>query len=123
MRIAEAVIVLAIVLVIGGSVILERWRIVPPEGVRTLEDFIREMRPAAVIAEVSHEGKPCVLWIGQVEFPNTFPSGPPCYLFDRKGNLLDWQYETGEGGGLDVLVKEARKGKTLSVEEALSFVR
>lgn len=122
-RIAESVVVLAIVLAIGGSVILERRRIVPPASVRTLEDFIREMRPAAVIAEVSHAGKPCLLWIGKIEFPNTFPSGPPCYLFDQKGNLLVWQYETGEGGKLDGVEREARKGKKLSVEEALSFVR
>lgn len=123
MHIAVVVVVLAVVLAIVGSVMIERGRIVPPEGVRTLQDFVREMRPAAVIAEVSHQGKPCLLWVGKVEFPNSFPSGPPCYLFDRTGNLLDWEYETGEGGELDGLERNARKGKRLSVEEALGFVQ
>ena len=28
----------------------------------------------------------------------TFPSGPPCYMFDSKGNLVDWTMDIGDDG-------------------------
>lgn len=93
-------------------------RISPPPDGRNLGDLIRTLPPPNRLAWVVDCGANRLVWIGQL--PRfTIRSGPPCYLFDEQGRLIDWTAETGEGWTYDELANAAYRARPVSAEEAL----
>lgn len=95
-------------------------RLMPPSAHATIVE-VAEVVPAPIrIALVSHNGMQRMVWIGQIP-PLTIRSGPPCYVFDERGELIDWRPATGEGWQLDSLVTMAFQNRPLSVEDAVKW--
>ena len=74
-----------------------RDRAKPPTTVRTLDDYLRwqTRQPTAVMAEI--DGRTSLLMYG----PRTtllLQAGPPVYVFDASGQLVDWTVDCGRDG-------------------------
>jgi hypothetical protein len=93
-------------------------RVVLPDSVTTLAEAANKLPPPIHLSVVERSGSNFVVWIGSGGLW-AIPSGPPCYVFDSKGKLLIWTWQTGEGGNTDIYVSAAWKTKSLTVNEAL----
>lgn len=89
----------------------------PPKANCTLVELAKHVAPPNHLAEVKQNGQQRLVWVGTVP-RYTLRSGPPCYVFDQRGRLIDWVAETGEGSELDEIVIDAYNGSTLTLEEA-----
>ena len=103
-----------------------RWEmeaVRPPSGVNRLSNFAARMPTPQRIAVVQDSGDDLIVWIGSKDSLVFLASGPPCYVFDRRGELVRWVPETGEGGDVDALCSRAWRAEPISLESALEFCR
>jgi hypothetical protein len=112
------VVVLAIVFLIPNR---EPERLRPKGHELTFEGFAANRPvPKRMTTVTSHE-QDYYVWIGELGKNGAFPSGPSCYVFDSKGDLVTWAWQTGEGGAIEEWSKA--KGKDITVEQALETIR
>jgi hypothetical protein len=107
----------------GSFVRGEQNRLAPPEGVDTLDDFAESMPAPTKLAIVEESSTTYVVWIGEYATTWLLPSGPSCYVFDDAGDLLDWDWITGDGQSTTRLCELAWAAEALTVDEAIEFVR
>jgi len=71
-------------------------RAVPPPDVRRWEDYLAEMpQPRSFMLIQMFTGEEFLLAVGPK--PKTpFAKGPPMYVFDREGRMIDWTADSGE---------------------------
>src|SRR5262249_39655954 len=98
----------------------ERRRLRPLAHVTNLAEFAACWSEPRRLSIVRWEGKTYVVWVG--EHGATGLSGPSCYVFDGEGRLLDWTWQTGEGGSLDGFMSLACKSPEVTREDALRVV-
>jgi hypothetical protein len=90
----------------------------PPAGVATIEAFVRSMPAPQKLARVSRFDPVQYVWLGPLSASwNLFsvPSGPPCYVFDGSGRLVDWSRDVGDDHHLDRYVQAARNAPAIPV--------
>jgi len=110
-----------------GVIALVRWsaecnRLTPPPSVTTLAAFADCMPAPQHLAVINDTGAAKVIWVGDVAKSMFIPtSGPACYVFDAKGNLIQWELETGHGEATDRLLHHAYQEKPMTVQEAKDF--
>lgn len=80
---------------------------VPPDHVKTFDDFLAWQRDAARFV-VSDTKPPQLVAVGRQE--SLFGSGPAIYLVDEQGRMTAWELESGEGGPVTKLMHGAKKG-------------
>jgi hypothetical protein len=68
------------------------------------------------LAFVVSDDKNRYVWLGRDHM--LLGSGPPVYVFDDQGRLLEWSPDTGEGGKLDAIAREAFLAPRMTVAEA-----
>src|SRR5207248_2663080 len=86
----------------------------------TLAELAMKIPPPVRLAIVNQRGAQRLIWIGPI--PRlTIRSGPPCYIFDEGGRLVDWCPETGEGWPSDYLKTAAYQEHPISLDEALRW--
>lgn len=95
-------------------------RIEPPTADCTVVELARKVSPPQRVAVVTQNGLERLVWIGHVP-ALTIRSGPPCYVFDERGRLIDWCSETGEGWRSENLVAAAFEARPMSLEDALRW--
>jgi len=90
----------------------------PPDGVQSLEPFIAAM-PAPEYLRVKKEGKKeFLVWTGPTPGHFLIPrSGPPGYVFDESGHLVDWSRDQGDDSGFQKAWGWLR-GDPITLEEA-----
>jgi hypothetical protein len=94
----------------------------PPRPRCTLSELAKKVAKPERLAVISHSGAERLIWIGRV--PRfSLASGPPCYIFDKSGLLIDWCSNTGEGWWADSLLGEARAAPGISLDEAARWCR
>ena len=76
--------------------IYERRRMAPPQTALHLRGFLAEMRAPDHFAVLNVEGQQYLLVTGPLPSLNSLPSGPPQYVFDASGRLVDWTTDSGE---------------------------
>jgi len=113
-------------LVIGGcigSTVYHHYEVKPPAAVKDFESYLREMRPPSELMVLQEKGKLILVATGNCSFLAGLhiPSGPPQYVFDSNGTLIDWVDDCGDGtswfpGTLTPLVKR------LTVPEARAWL-
>jgi hypothetical protein len=77
--------------------------VTPPKGRNTMQEFLRVRPDYLSIRSLSIVGKPYFEVLGR--FPNEglvddfllLPSGPPAYIFDNRGVLVDWRADMEDG--------------------------
>jgi hypothetical protein len=82
-----------------------------------------QVRPAASIRKINRSGEDYLVVLGNV--PNeglSLPSGPPAYIFNKSGNLVDWTGDLGEAS--DFLRKWGNldHASVVSPQEAKAFI-
>lgn len=120
----EGLIVMAILallfLLIHGNPFANHY---PREGLRTLEELVVDGPLTLKYAEVERDGRRYIVWIGRARGATV--SGPPVYVFDETGRLLDRVGDAGESSNPFVgpLYGEAFNAPALTAEDALSRTR
>jgi hypothetical protein len=92
----------------------------PPAGADRLKQFAAAM-PAPQKVAVVRDGEDLIVWIGSKESLVYLASGPPCYVFDSHGKLVQWAPETGEGGEIDAFCRRAWVAEPIPVAEAIAL--
>lgn len=112
-----------LILVIGYELEVqrERNRLEPPQGVTRLSDFAKAMSPPHRLELMRKDGSEYVVWFGELSGPIDIPSGHSCYLFDRNGDLLKWQPETGDGGPVDEFLRSSSNAGEITIDGALNI--
>jgi len=98
----------------------------PPINVTTIDEFSKSMPPPQhlrLIDAIDVSGKQLIAWSGDLAGPLSLPSGRACYLFDNRGQLIDWQPETGDGGPVDDVIRTSKVVRTLTLAEALQMTQ
>jgi hypothetical protein len=85
-----------VALVAGWCLLVDRWhQSVQPVG-HTLADQLAAMPELGWSEVFTFEDREYLAVAGVVEPYPRFPSGPPVYVFDRTGQLVDWTPDTGD---------------------------
>ncbi len=118
-------IVLVLLILLIGWVSLETWnyrRITPDEIGQNLKEFLTSMPPIEGIYSRQSGG------ITYLEVVGTFPpfplvvSGPPIYIFDTTGSLVDWTREFGEDRPFERRWPLGATRRRLTPSEALELI-
>jgi len=98
------------------------YHIKPPDSKCTISELENKIGPPQHLAIIKNNNTQYLVWIGYV--PSlTIRSGPPCYIFDERGKLVDWCSESGEGWPLQNLVDNAFDTSPISLDEAIEWVK
>src|SRR5687767_1618085 len=93
--------------VLGGILVLVAWlmlsaheekKLKPPSSVQTIQDFLQHMPPPAYVKKFSFADSNYYEVWGELGGTIRLPSGPPSYIFDPAGRLVDWTYDGGDAG-------------------------
>lgn len=122
MRNFLALAALCLVLMGGWAVLMKRWvQSVQPGGT---------MLPA-VLAKHPHpedrrvfavEGREYLALFGPVRAFPRFPSGPPVYVFDRSGTLVDWTPDAGDDEGFKSRWPGFASGRAVAQDEVTHWM-
>lgn len=93
----------------------------PPEDARSLEAFAAEMAPPAQLAMIEMDEATYFVWVGKQDrwFPG---SGPPGYVFDRSGTLIDYSLDTGDDHHISAYMTASWKAQATTVAEAVQII-
>jgi hypothetical protein len=97
---------------------------VPPDGVNSFSDYMARM-PKPQSLHLSQSGNDAYLVAtGDVPIAMllTAPSGPPEYVFDRSGVLVDWTMDRGDDGSYQSRWPNTRFVRTLTAQEANDWI-
>ena len=111
---------LLVVVVLVGSYMAfcfyERNRVTPPDEACSWETFLASMPPPREAWVFHVGGRQYVEVRGPMPSQWTFPSGPPSYVFNQDGILVDWAYDRGEMSS-GYVGFHASSGRRLAVDE------
>ena len=95
----------------------------PPRGSATMDQLVASLPETLKFALVEQGGRPYVVWIGKPR--GVIVSGPPVYVFDRSGTLVDYVGDAGESDNRFVLglYVAAIHAPGITAEEAETFCR
>ncbi len=100
---------------------VEARRLRPPTSARTLPSFLSVM-PRPERFEIRDVGdRQYLLVVGRLPATVTLPSGPPEYVFDSSGNLLDWTADSGDDPRFVERRGSHSRGRRISEAEAVAF--
>jgi hypothetical protein len=95
----------------------------PRRGTATIDQLVASLPETLKFAVVEQGGKTYVVWIGRPR--GVIVSGPPVYVFDSTGYLVDHVGDAGDSDNMFVggLYSAAFHAPTLSAQEALTYCR
>jgi hypothetical protein len=113
-----AVVVVWLLLIVG---FLDFKRYQPPKGTTTIDQLVAELPETFKLAIVKNGVRSSVVWIGRPR--GMIASGPPVWVFDETGNLVDRVYDVGEVHNTFVhgLYRRAFEAPAISPQEALDY--
>jgi hypothetical protein len=87
-----------LVIMIGGCIsadliMLAKAR--PPKDLKTIEDF-RAWKGNAIMGSGTYENSGITYTVMLAPAGRTVPSGPSAYLFNQKGEFVDWTSDMGD---------------------------
>ena len=66
------------------------------EGIGTYEAYRSSLPPPRAVRSITKDGQVFYVFFGPIRAPLALPSGPPAYIFDQNGKLIDWALDSGE---------------------------
>ena len=94
-------------------------RVRPPAGATNLVKFLQARPEALKIRKFTNEDKTYIEVLGYPTRPGlSLPSGPPSYVFNESGILVDWASDRGEASAFVKKWGSLSEGIFISVEEA-----
>ena len=119
----SAMVAAVILLVLAPLGFLDFRHYQPSRGTATLDQLVDSLPMTLKFAMVEQEGRSYVVWIGRPR--GVTVSGPPVYVFDSTGKLVDRVYDAGESENkfvLDLYVA-AFHAQGITPQEALRYCR
>lgn len=96
----------------------------PPKGGTNLVAFLQARPQPNQIRSFVHNGKVHVEVIGKpIVSPLSLPSGPPAYIFDETGSLVDWSRDLGNNPSFTRKWGNFSNATPISAEEAKQLVK
>lgn len=122
-----AIVVVVSILVVSWWIIGEKKAaksVNPPVAVTNLIAFLEARPEVHSVRTFMHEGKLYIQVIGKtpVSLLN-LPSGPPTYIFDKTGALVDWCRDLGDHPSFVRKWGGFRNATTIDREQAKKLVR
>src|SRR5207302_9745591 len=81
------------------------WSVVPT-GVSTVDDYFQNFGPPSYVRvmqrndkiyyEILGQARGSRQWVGSICVFAALPSGPPAYIFDGNGHLVEWTPDSGD---------------------------
>jgi hypothetical protein len=95
----------------------------PPEGTTTVDQLVAHLPETLKFALVEEGNRSYVVWVGRPS--GALVSGPPVYVFDRTGALVDRVGDSGDSDNTFVrrLHAEACRAPAITPQEALAYCR
>ena len=95
-------------------VLLFRWQSSVKPGGQTLSDHLAKKGIQERPFGFTVDGKKYLALFGEVESFPAFPSGPPVYVFDQAGSLVDWTSNEGDDEAFHKKWPEAFHGSKIT---------
>jgi len=110
---------LCVPLALMGVIDFHRYQ--PSRDTTTIDRLVAELPETLKFAVVEHGDRPYVVWIGRPR--GAIVSGPPVYVFDATGDLVDRTFDAGDSGSPFVheLHATAYSATGITAQEALDF--
>ena len=104
-----------------GAFTFQRFQ--PPRGTTTLDQLVADLPETLKFGVVKQAGRTYIVWIGRSRGP--IVSGPPVYVFDDKGILVDYTRDVGDDDKrfINDCYGEAWRGSDMTARQALEFCR
>lgn len=109
--------------VLGGWIFIDfrdLQSLAPPPNANTLASFAEQMPAPKRVAQVDDDGVPKIVWVGDTA-KWALVSGPPCYVFDASGKLIEWNASTGDVEPTTRYLQPARDSDPLTAEQAIAL--
>jgi hypothetical protein len=115
--------VLAVILAlfVVMAVLIAHWKESVAPGGDTLAECLQKMPEPARTEVFTQDGQDYLLLQGESQAFPRFPSGPPMYVFDRTGRLVDWTTDSGDDDAFWKRWPSAAEGRAISREEMLRW--
>lgn len=96
----------------------------PPAGVTNLVRFLEARPELQTIRKFVHHGKTHLEVVGQPQ-PSllSLPSGPPAYIFDDTGALVDWTRDLGDAPAFASKWSSLSNATSITVEQAKQLAK
>lgn len=95
----------------------------PPQNAKTLSAFLDARSQQGTIRRFVHNDKIYIVVVGNPALGHlVFPSGPPAYIFDERGALVDWCYDLGDNTAFVRKWGDFRDSSIISKEAARQLV-
>lgn len=94
----------------------------PDDSIRTIVDFLDCMPSPQLVREFQFGEEVFVELVGPLPHSITLPSGPPSYVFDGKGELVDWTHDKGDDSTYVKRWKHFQDAKPIPIECALDHM-
>lgn len=94
-----------------------------PGGATNLVSFLQAQHDQLIIQQFTQDGQRYLIvkrLVSMVGF--SLPSGPPAYIFNEPGTLVDWTGDFGEATRFLEKWTNLSEAKEVSIEEAKAFV-
>jgi hypothetical protein len=104
----------------------QKWvrAVCPPESATNLMVFLEARPHPQQILKFTYGGKTHIEVIGKpVTFFLSLPSGPPAYIFNENGVLVDWSRDVGDNPSFGNRWGGFSNAITISVEESKQLKR
>jgi len=89
----------------------------PPSPSCTVKELANKISAPKRLSIINDQDNQRLVWIGGGT-TYLLSSGPPCYIFDDSGKLVEWCFDTMEGWEKDWVVGAAYEAESLTLEEA-----
>jgi len=66
------------------------------KSISTYAEYRAQLPTPKSLKKITKEEEYYYAFFGPVKAPLALPSGPPVYIFDSNGALVDWTYDTGD---------------------------
>ena len=95
----------------------------PPDGATNLTVFLRLRPDVEKIQSFTHSGKTYLEVFGRATNVGlSLPSGPPVYVFDESGTLVDWAADLGEASAFNNKWASFSNAIPTTIEEAKALI-
>lgn len=92
-----------------------------PDGIEDYLSYIEKMPKPRAAKKIIKEGNEYFIFFGPIA-PLALVSGPPAYIFDKKGMMVDWSGDIGEDSRFAKVWKDLPE-KEITIEQADSILR
>lgn len=111
--------ILSLLLLSMGIISFQHFQ--PAKGTKSIDQLVADLPETLKFARVQQGPRDFIVWIGRPRGPTV--SGPPVYVFDKTGVLVDYVSDAGDCSNTFVkqLYDEAFHSKEISSNEAIDF--